>query len=66
MPNEAVLPLVRTEVVDTRARSPPSTPVSAALTTDMLKALMVQVDVDGAPDGSRQRLAEELASTVTL
>jgi glycine betaine/choline ABC-type transport system substrate-binding protein len=50
MPNEAVLPLVRTEVVDD-ALTAALDRVNAVLDTDTLKELMVQVDVDAtAPD----------------
>ena len=50
VPNEAVLPLVRTEVVDD-ALTAALDRVNAVLDTDTLKELMVQVDVDAtAPD----------------
>ena len=50
VPNEAVLPLVRSDVVDS-ALETTLDEVNAALDTDALKALMVQVEVDAlAPD----------------
>ncbi len=50
VPNEAVLPLVRTEVVDD-ALTAALDEVNAALDTDTLKELMVQIEVDAlAPD----------------
>ena len=50
VPNEAVLPLVRSEVVDD-ALTAALDEVNAALDTDTLKELMVQVEVDAAaPD----------------
>ena len=50
VPNEAVLPLVRTEVVDD-ALTAALDRVNAALDTETLKELMVQVEVDAtAPD----------------
>jgi osmoprotectant transport system substrate-binding protein len=50
VPNEAVLPLVRSEVVD-EALTAALDEANAALDTDALKALMVQVEADAlAPD----------------
>ena len=50
VPNEAVLPLIRTEVATPEVTGILDQ-VNAQLTTDVLKALMVKVEVDQrAPD----------------